>query len=143
VSTALTLYERLTEAGEDGARARIFADAFNALEERLPALDTLATRTQLSETELALTREIEQVRKEIEQVRKEVKELDGRLTKEIKELDGRLTKEIKEMEIRLVTAMGELKVSTIRWVVGLLLGQTGILVAALLGGMRLFASSGP
>jgi predicted nucleic acid-binding Zn-ribbon protein len=154
VSTALTLYEQLTEAGEDSARARIFADAFNALEERLPAPDTLATRTQLSETALALTREIEQLRKEIKELdvrlTKEIKELDGRLTKEIKALEremkaleGRLTREMKEGEVRLVTAMGELKATTIRWVVGLLLGQTGILVAALLGGLRLFASSGP
>jgi predicted RNase H-like nuclease (RuvC/YqgF family) len=132
VSTALTLYEQLTEAGEDSARARIFANAFNALEERLPALDTLATRTQLSETALSLTREIEQLRKEVQEVRRE-----------IKELDARLTREMKEGEVRLVTAMGELKATTIRWVVGLLLGQTGILVAALLGGLRLFASSGP
>jgi hypothetical protein len=108
MSTALTLYERLTDAGEDQARARIVADAFASLEERLPARDTLATRAQLSETELRLTREIETLRKAVS-----------------------------EGESRLTERMGELKVDTIKWVSGLLLVQTGVLIGVMMGGLRL------
>ncbi len=168
MGVSLKLYEQLTEAGEDKVRARLLAEAFEALEERYPLPEEVATRTHLSETELRLLKEIETVRKEIkelegrlateiETVRKEIKELEGRLAteieivrKETKELEGRLAteieavrKEIKEVELRLVTKMGEFKLDTIKWVAGLLLVQTGVIVGVMMGGLRLLLPAAP
>ena len=72
----LDIYDRLTQAADDRARARIIAEAFAQSEERYPHLPELVTRTHLSETELRLI-------KEIEQVRGEVKALEVRLVQAI------------------------------------------------------------
>ena len=73
MSSVIDLYERLSTAEDDKARARIVAEAFEALEDRYPHLSETATRTDLSETELRLTKEIEQVRAETEKVRADLK----------------------------------------------------------------------
>ncbi len=65
VTSALDLHDKLLSATDDKARARILAEAFEALEERFPNLAETATRRDLSETELKLTKEIEQVRVEL------------------------------------------------------------------------------
>ncbi|MFA7239611.1 MAG: hypothetical protein WC091_05810 [Sulfuricellaceae bacterium] len=119
MGVALKLYEQLTDAGEDKARARLIAEAFERLEERYPELKEVATQGHVRESELRLKLEIEGVRleireaegrlqKEIESVRLEIKEVEGRLQKEIegvrleiREAEGRLQKEIKEAEGRL------------------------------------------
>ena len=100
---ALKLYEAFREYGED--KARPIAEAFDELEKRYPQIREITTRTDLSETELKLT-------KEIENTRKEIKALEIKLTKDIKELELKLTKEIqdtrkeiKEVETRLVRWM--------------------------------------
>lgn len=59
--TALHLYEQLTEATDDKARARIIAEAFGQLEEHYPNLKDVATQAQIRETELRLQNEIKQV----------------------------------------------------------------------------------
>jgi hypothetical protein len=118
---ALKLYEAFREYGED--KARLIAEAFDELEKRYPQIREITTRTDLSETELKLTKEIENTRKEIKEVelkltkeientRKEIKALEIKLTKDIKELELKLTKEIqdtrkeiKEVETRLVRWM--------------------------------------
>jgi len=64
-SSVLDLYDRLRTAPDDETRARIIAEAFETLEERYPHLGDMATRTNLSETELRLIKEIEQVRAEL------------------------------------------------------------------------------
>ena len=68
-ASVIDLYDQLTNAPDDRARARILAQAFEALESRYPHISELATRTHLSETELKLTKEIEQVRLEVARVR--------------------------------------------------------------------------
>ena len=73
MSSVIDLYERLSTAEDEKARARIVAEAFEALESRYPHLSETATRTDLSETELRLTKEIEQVRAETEKVRADLK----------------------------------------------------------------------
>ena len=117
---ALKIYEAFREYGEE--KARILAEAFEELEKRYPQILDMATKKDLTETELKLTKEIEQVRKEmkemelrlqgeieqvrleveevrleVEQVRKEMKELELRLQGEIE----RVRKEMKEVELRL------------------------------------------
>jgi len=61
-SSVLDLYDRLRTAPNDEARARIIAEAFEALEERYPHLGDMATRSHPRETELRLLKEIEQMR---------------------------------------------------------------------------------
>ena len=72
MSQVLDLYDRLSNATDDGNRARIVADAFAELGQRYPHLPDLETRTHLSETEIKLTKEIEKLRHQTEQVHKEV-----------------------------------------------------------------------
>ena len=76
MSVALKVFERLTEAGEDRAKAQVIAEAFEQLEERYPQLKEVATQGQVRETELRL--------------QKEIKEVELRLQKEIREVEARL-----------------------------------------------------
>ncbi|NCC26954.1 MAG: DUF1640 domain-containing protein [Gammaproteobacteria bacterium] len=74
--SVVELYEALASAPDERARARVIAEAFERLEERYPHLPELVTQDHLRESELRLTREIEQVRADltirIEQLRGEV-----------------------------------------------------------------------
>nr|BAL54732.1 hypothetical conserved protein [uncultured beta proteobacterium] len=112
MSAVLDLYDRLRHAPDEETRARVIAEAFDLLESRYPHLDYLVTVRHLSETELRLTKEIEQVRadltkeieqvraeltKEIEQVRGEVKATELKLVKEIEQVRADLTKEIEQV----------------------------------------------
>ena len=65
MTSVVELYEALTSAEDDRARARVIAEAFERLEDRYPHLPELATQGHLRETELRLQKEIEQVRLEI------------------------------------------------------------------------------
>jgi hypothetical protein len=92
MGVALKVYEQLTEAKDDRERAKIIADAFEALEARYPA--DVATQGHVRESELRL-------QKEIQQVRLEIKEVEGRLQKEMESV--RL--EIREVEVRVVRVL--------------------------------------
>jgi len=98
MSAALRLYEQLTEATDDKTRARLIAEAFDALEARFPQIGDLATQGHLRETELRLQKEI----KELEgRLRKEITEVEGRLRKEITEVEGRLKADIKALDLKI------------------------------------------
>ncbi len=79
MTQVLDLYDRLSSATDDRTRARVIADAFAELEQRYPQLSDIATQASLKESELKLT-------KEIEQVRAEIKETELKLTKEIEQV---------------------------------------------------------
>jgi phenylalanyl-tRNA synthetase alpha subunit len=110
-------------------KSKIIGEFMDEFKNTYPNLEHHATKQDVSQTELKLT-------KEIADVRKEIKELDVKLTKEIsdvrkeiKELDIKLTKEIKELDVKL----GSTKVEIIKWVAGMMLAQVfaiGGLVAA-------------
>ncbi|MGQ9686646.1 MAG: hypothetical protein ACUVT2_10130 [Thiobacillaceae bacterium] len=100
-ASVIDLYDQLTNAPDDRARARILAQAFEALESRYPHISELATRTHLSETELKLT-------KEIEQVRAELKETELKLTKEIEQVRAELTKEIEKVRLEIAKVRADL-----------------------------------
>ena len=87
MSAALDLYAKLTETSDDKERARLIADAFDALEDRFPQISDLATQGHVRESELRL--------------QKEIKEVEARLQKEIKEIEARLLKEIKAVELKI------------------------------------------
>ncbi|MDD3433708.1 MAG: hypothetical protein PHW05_07975 [Tepidiphilus sp.] len=119
MGAALKLYEELLDAGEDKRRAKLIAEAFEALEARYPDLRDLAAHTHLRETELRLLREIEAIRleikevdanlrKDIESVRLEMKEVEANLRKDIeairlemKEVEANLRKEMHEIDASL------------------------------------------
>jgi hypothetical protein len=79
MTSSVALYEALTSATDDRARARVIAEAFERLEERYPHLPDLATQAHLRETELRLQKEIEVVRREIEGVRREIEQIRAEL----------------------------------------------------------------
>jgi gas vesicle protein len=96
-ASVIELYEQLANAPDERTRARIIAEALQALSERFPHLDHLATRQHLSETELRLVKQIEQVRLEIEQVRLEIEQVRADLSKEIEQVRADLSKEIERV----------------------------------------------
>ena len=93
---ALKLYEAFREYGEE--KAKLLAEAFEEVEKRYPQLKEMVSRTDLSETELRLI-------KEIEQTRKEIKEVELKLSKEIKELELKFTREMRVLEFKLLRWM--------------------------------------
>ena len=105
--SVIELYEKLSSAPDDKTRARIIAEAFETLEERYPRLSDVATRQDLSEAELRLI-------KEIEQVRSELKETELNLQKEIEQVRANLRLEIKAVEVRLTQAIHRQTL----WVIG-------------------------
>ena len=68
-------------------KSELIAEFIKGINEEYPDLKYHATKSDVKELELKLT-------KEIEDTRKEIKELDLKLTKEIKEIEAGLTKEI-------------------------------------------------
>jgi len=139
MNSVIDLYDKLRLAPDENVRARVIAEAFEALENRYPHLQYLVTTRDLSETELKLTKEIETVRaelretelkltKEIEAVRAELKETELKLTKEIeavrlqteavrselKETELKLTKEIEAVRLQTEAVRSELKETELR-----------------------------
>ena len=118
MSSSVALYEALTSAPDDRARARVIAEAFERLEERYPHLPDLATQSHVRESELRLQKEIEQVRAglsiEIEQVRATVRESELRLKKEIEQVRSEISRA---------------KVDMLKWMVPLMFGQVAVIAA--------------
>jgi len=123
MSAALRLYEQLSEATDDKTRARLIAEAFDALEDRFPPIGDLATQGHVRESELRLQKEIREVegrlQQEIKALDLKIAEVEGRLQREIKALDlkiteveGRLRKEITEVEGRLRKELEQIRLET-------------------------------
>ena len=106
---AVKVYATFRDLGED--KAKLLAEVVEYLESQ-----KAATSEELKETELRLSKEIEQTRLEIEQVRKELKETELKLSKEIEQV----RKEIKEA-----------KVDFIKWSFLFWVGQIGVIAAFL------------
>ena len=121
MSSSVALYEALTNAPDDRARARVIAEAFERLEERYPHLPDLATQGHVRESELRLQKEIEQVRAEIEQVRAEVEQVRAGL----RETELRLLKEIEQVR----GEVARTKVDLIKWIVPLMFAQVAAIAA--------------
>jgi len=133
--TALHLYEQLTEAPDERTKARIIAEAFGQLEERYPNLKDLATQGQVRESELRLQKEI---RESELRLQKEIKEVEGKLRKEIEsvrlEVEGvRLEIEGVRLEVKGVEVkIAETNAGLVRWVVGMGLLQSSLIIGVLL-----------
>jgi hypothetical protein len=127
MTSVVELYEALTSAEDDRARAKVIAEAFERLEDRYPHLPELVTQGHLRETELRLQKEIEQVRLELEQVRGEIRATEGRLRLELEQVRGEIA----------AAKVGIIK-WTVGWTGGLLLAQAGLI----LGGLKLLFPAG-
>ncbi len=110
MSAALRLYTQLTEASDDRTRARLIADAFDALEARFPQIMDLATQGHVRESELRLQKEIKEVearlQKEIKAIELQIREVEARLQKEIKAIEL----QIREVEARLQERIARVEV---------------------------------
>ncbi|MCX7672398.1 MAG: hypothetical protein N2Z63_02190, partial [Thiobacillaceae bacterium] len=98
-ASLIDLYDRLANAPDERTRARVIAEAFEALETRYPHLPDLATRQHLSETELKLLREIEQVRADLTT---EIEKVRADLTMKIEQVRADLSIEIARVQGRLL-----------------------------------------
>ena len=107
MTSSVALYEALTSATDDRARARVIAEAFERLEERYPHLPDLATQAHLRETELRLQKEIEQIRAEL------------------RETELRLQREIEGVRREIV----QVKVDLLKWLVPLMFAQVAAIAA--------------
>jgi predicted nucleic acid-binding Zn-ribbon protein len=141
--SAVQLYDKLLVASDDKTRARLIAEAFERLEERYPPIADLATQASVKETELRLLKEIEIVRKEMREMEGKLRlEIEG-VRKEMREIEGKLRLEIEGVRKEIETVRKEiavLKTDLIKWIIGLLIAQTGILVAVFGGIARLMVS---
>ncbi|HOK03549.1 MAG TPA: hypothetical protein PKX79_02070 [Spirochaetota bacterium] len=158
MSFAVKVYEAFKD---DEVKAKVLAEFIESVE-KIISNNQLATRSDLSATELRLVKEIESVRgeiketelkltKEIESVRGEIKETELKLTKEIESIRGeiketelKLTKEIesvrgeiKETELKLTETIHMAKVSTIKWVVALFFAQTVTIIGVIAGFLKM------
>ena len=134
-SSVLDLYDRLRTAPNDEARARIIAEAFEALEERYPHLGDMATRAHLRETELRLLKEIEQVRAdlkvEIEQVRADLRlEIEKNRT-EIERVRADLIKAIEKTRTDLKVEIAHGHTAWLKWSFLFWLSQFGAILLIL------------
>jgi len=153
---AILSNDKLTE----DEKSEIVSELIEGINSEYPELKYHATKSDVKETELRLTKEIENTRKEIkeldvklstemkeldarltkeiENTRKEIKELDTKLSKEIKELDVKLSREIKELDVKLTKEITISKVTTIKWIVGMFIAQTSIIIGAIITFAKMF-----
>ena len=122
MSSVVELYEALSTAPDDRARARVIAEAFERLEDRYPHLPELATQGHVRESELRLQKEIEQVQAnlklDIEQVRAELK-------LEVEQLRSELKLDIE----RVRGDVARVKVDLLKWLIPLMLAQVAAIAA--------------
>jgi gas vesicle protein len=137
MSSVVELYEALASAPDERARARVIAEAFERLEERYPHLPELVTQGHLRESELRLTREIEQLRADltirIEQLRGEVKteieQLRGEVKTEIEQLRSEVKTEIQQLRGEMTTAIERSRNTLLLWLIPLMFAQVGAMAA--------------
>jgi len=100
MTLALKIYEAFKD---DEAKAKALSEAIDDLDRRIVPMEQISTKGDLEVTKLTLQKEIEEVR----------------LT---------LQKEIEEVRLTLQKEIAEVKSGIIKWVISLLLVQTGVIV---------------
>ena len=128
MSLAVKVYEAFKD---DERKAKVLSEVIDELESRIAPLRDVATKGDLEVTKLALQKEIEETRlslqKEIEEVRKEIEQVRG----EVEQMRLSLQKEIEQVRLSLEKRIEEVKASVVKWVVGLLVLQTGVIVSVI------------
>jgi len=124
----------------ESEKTELVDEFIDGMKSEYPDLKYHATKQDISETELKLTKEIKELdvklSKEISDVRKEIKELDVKLTREIKELDVKLSKEISDVRKDIANS----KIETIKWIAGMLFVQVIAIGGLFLTAFKLFSS---
>jgi len=105
----------------DNEKTLLIDEFINEIKREYPDLKYHATKSDLTDLQLQLT--------------KEIKELDIKLSKEIS--DSR--KEIKELDLKLSKEIEKSKADTIKWVAGMLFAQTLAIVGVFITAFKLFA----
>ena len=100
MSLAIKVYEAFRD---DETKAKVLSEVVDELEHRIVPMEQISTKGDLEVTKHALKKDIEQVR----------------LT---------LKKEIQEVKLTLQKEIAEAKPGIIKWVTGLLIVQTGVIV---------------
>ena len=122
----------------DDEKTLLIDEFINEIKREYPDLKYHATKADVTDTQLKLTKEIKEldlkITKEISDTKKEIKDLDVKLTKEIKDLDVKLTKEISDTRQEIVNS----KLETIKWVAGMLFVQTIAIIGIFLTAFKLF-----
>ncbi|HYN78831.1 MAG TPA: DUF1640 domain-containing protein [Lamprocystis sp. (in: g-proteobacteria)] len=137
MGSVVELYEALASAPDERARARVIAAAFERLEERYPHLPDLVTHQQLSETELRLQKEIQQVRADltlqVEQLRGEVKadieQLRGEVKTDIERLRGEVKTQVEQLRGEVTTTIERSRNTLLMWLIPLMFAQVGAMAA--------------
>ncbi len=121
----INLYRALSEENlSEKDKAKVISEVIEEIVQKFPNLKNIVTKRELSETELRLT-------KEIKDIELKINEVELKLTKEINEVELKLTKEIKEVELRLTKEIKDSKFEIIKWFIGSLIAQAGLIVAIL------------
>ena len=142
----------------DDERSTIIEGMISEFKGNYPNLEHTATKQELSETELRLIKEIEEVRaeikntelklsKEIEEVRGEIKNTELELSKDIKNTELKLLKEIEEVrgeikntELKLSKEITDSKNSTIKWIVSIMFAQVVAIAGIFMTAFKLFGN---
>lgn len=122
MTSSVALYEALTTAPDDRARARVIAEAIERLEERYPHLPDLATQGHIREAELRLQKEIEQVRADL---KSNIEQLRAELKADIEQIHAKL----RETELRLQKEIAHIKLDLLKWLVPLMFAQVAAIAA--------------
>ena len=96
---------------DDKEKAQILSEVIDEIESRLSPLSDVARRGDLEIVKLTLEKEIEQVRLQLQ-------------------------KEIEQVRLQLQKEIEKLRASVIKWVTGLLIVQTGVIVSILVALLR-------
>ncbi|HOF13898.1 MAG TPA: hypothetical protein PLN01_06215 [Spirochaetota bacterium] len=126
---AVKIYEAFKD---DEIKAKLLSEFIELVEQAI-LNNQLATRQDVTLSELKLTREIEQTRGEIKEVElkltREIEQIRG----EIKEVELKLTREIEQVRADVTEKINDVKISTIRWIVTLFITQTITILGIIAG----------
>ena len=106
-------------------------------QENYPELHNHATKNDIKELELQIEevkKDINELKVELQKVRNEGKDSELKLTKEIEKVRLDLTKDIKELDVKISNT----KVEIIKWVAGMMIGQTFVIAGIVAGIFKFF-----
>ena len=137
--------KRLTRTGFTEEQAEALADEQVALlnsnlatRENLLRLEG-AQKQQLAEHEAATDQTIQEIKRDIQEIKRDIQDMKGSQKRQLAELEGRQKQRMTELEGRLQRQMAELKADLLKWMIGALIAQTGVIAGLVLG----FSGAGP
>ena len=98
-----------------------------------------AQKKQLAEHEAATEQKIQEIKRDIQEIKRDIQDMKGSQKRQLAELEGRQKQRMTELEGRLQRQMAELKADLLKWMIGALIAQTGVIAGLVLG----FSGAGP